>query len=236
MIVKNDLFDYQNRFIYQESTGFKFSLDSILLAEFARTSNNSKIILDLCSGNCAVPLIMSCYNKAHYYAFEIQKNIFELGIKSIKINNLDNQISLINDDVNNIEKYFSNEFFDIITCNPPFFKVKDQRVVNPNINKALARHELSFHLEDAFKISSRYLKNNGILYIVQRSERLDELFVLANKYNINIKNIQLVTTKKGDKPSIVLVKCIKNSKMGIVINNEICIQNLSSYQHIFKEK
>ncbi len=235
MIEKNDLFDYPNRYIFQEREGFKFSLDSILLAEFAKTEKDNYKILDLCSGNCAIPLIMSCYNKSFYCAFEIQKDVWELGIKSVKENNLSERINIINDNAKKIADYFPKNNFDIITCNPPFFKVNDEKVINPNIKKAIARHEIAFQLEDAFKIATDYLKDRGSLYLVHRSDRIDELFILANKYHLNIKKVQLVVCKKGEKPSIILVKCVKNSKMGVVINQEICIQNLNSYQNIFKE-
>ena len=234
MIVKNDLYDYKNRYIFQDDEGFKFSLDSILLAEFASFKGNSKKVLDLCTGNCAIPLIMSTYNQSKYYGFEIQKDIYELGIKSIELNKLNN-IKIINDDVNNIGNYFNMDYFDVITCNPPFFKVNDLKVTNPNQKKAIARHELLFKLEDAFKIAKNYLKDNGYLYIVHITNILDELFNLANKYNINIKTLQLITTKTNEKPSIVLVKCIKNSKMGVVVNKQLSIEGLNSYQNIFKE-
>ena len=59
MIVKNDLFDYQNRYIYQDSDFFKFSVDSILLSEFANKYPLNGKILDICTGNAVVPLILS---------------------------------------------------------------------------------------------------------------------------------------------------------------------------------
>ena len=235
MIVKNDLFDYKNRYIFQNEDGFKFSLDSILLAEFSSFTEDNKKVLDMCSGNCSVPLIMSCYNNSDYIGFEIQKAVYELGIQSIEYNKLNN-IRLINDDVNNIGKYCSKNSFDVVTCNPPFFKLNDQKVVNENEAKAIARHEIALKLENAFSISKDYLKDNGVLYIVHRAERLDELIIMANKYNINIKKVQLISTKKREKPSIVLVKCVKNSKMGIAIQSELCIEGLNSYQNTFKEE
>ena len=155
MIVKNDLYDYPNRYIYQDDKGFKFSLDSILLAEFAFFKENNKKVLDLCSGNASVPLIMSCYNHSQYIGFEIQKEVYDLGVESIRINKVNN-ITLINDDINNISKYYSKNEFDYVTCNPPFFKVSDSKVINKNISKSIARHELYLKLEDIFLIASKY--------------------------------------------------------------------------------
>ena len=79
----NDLFDYPNLKIYQYKKYFKFSLDSILLAEFVKINKITQNILDLCTGNAAVPLILSTKTKAHIDGFEIQKEIFELAKESI---------------------------------------------------------------------------------------------------------------------------------------------------------
>ena len=183
-IVKNDLFDYKNRYIYQSKDGFRFSLDSILLGEFATLKTSDKIILDMCTGNGVVPLIISLKTNSHIVGFEIQKDIALLAQKSVELNDLQEQISIINDDVNLINNYFSREYFDVITCNPPYFKYTETNYVNHNDYLLLARHEIAINLEQVMNIASQYLKNKGIFYLVQRSSRLDEIIVLADKYNM----------------------------------------------------
>ncbi len=234
MQVKNDLFDYENRYIYQDSEYFKFSLDSILLAEYVDVKKEG-IILDMCSGNMAIPLILSKYTKSPIIGFEIQNKVYNLGYNSIKLNKLDSQLTIINDDVKNIGNYYPAEYFDTVVCNPPFFKTKENSYINKNEEKSIARHEISLSLEDIFRISKTYLKNKGSLYIVHRAERLDELIILANKYQINIKNIELISTKEGSAPRIVLVKAVKNSNNGVKIGKPICIYGLKTYKNIFKE-
>ena len=229
-IVKNDLFDYKNRYIYQDKEGFKFSLDSILLAEYSQVKKNMKI-LDMCSGNAVIPLIISTKTKDNIVAFEIQKEIAALAKKSVELNGLDEQIKVINDDVNNIAKYFNKEYFDIIVCNPPYFK-NNSSIHNKEEIKAIARHEIKINLEQIFKISFEYLKNNGILYMSHRSDRLDEIINIAIKYNLNVKELILVQTKNSD-ISMVLVKCIKNSKNGMKIK-VLDVSKCSTYQHIFE--
>ena len=229
-IVKNDLFDYKNRYIYQDKEGFKFSLDSILIAEYAHVKDNLKI-LDMCSGNAVIPLIISTKTKDNIVAFEIQKEIAALAKKSVELNGLDEQIKVINDDVNNIAKYFNKEYFDIIVCNPPYFK-NNSSIHNKEEIKAIARHEIKINLEQIFKISFDYLKNNGILYMSHRADRLDEVINIATKYNLNVKELILVQTKSSD-ISMILVKCIKNSKNGIKIK-VLDVSKCSTYQHIFE--
>lgn len=236
MVVKNDLFDYKNRYIFQDEEGFKFSLDSILLAEFSKTTTDGLNILDMCAGNMAVPLIMSTYSKSNFYGFEIQREIYFLGNNSIIENKLQNNLKIINDDVNNIEKYFKSDFFDIIVCNPPFFKITEKSNLNKSDKLSIARHELKINLEQIFSVAKKFLKNNGCLYIIHRSERLDEIINNAIKYNVKVKEIQMIKTKKDKKPTTVIVKCIKNSRFGVKINSEVCIEGKNTYQNLFEGK
>ena len=233
--VLNDLFDYPNLKIYQIKGYFKFSLDSILLAEFVKITKNTKEILDLCSGNAPVPMILSTKTNAHIDAFELQKTIFELGEKSIKYNKLDNQIKIYNVDICEIDEYINNKKYDIITCNPPYFKVDNNNFINECDELAIARHEIKVNLEEIFKIASSHLDDKGEFYLVHRVSRLDEIIIYANKYNLNVKNIEMIQTKKENKPYIVLVRCIKNSKFGIKINNIKNIENRITYQNMFEE-
>ena len=234
-IVLNDLFDYPNMKIYQIRGNFKFSLDSILLAEFVKVSNKTKNILDLCTGNAPVPMILSTKTSAHIDAFEIQEHIFNLAKKSIEYNKLANQINIYNADINNIDHYINNKKYDIITCNPPYFKVDNVDFINECDELAIARHEIKLKLEDIFRISSSHLNDKGELYLVHRASRLDEIIILANNYNLNVKNVELIKTKDNSKPYIVLVRCIKNSKLGVKINDIKNIEKYTTYQNLFKE-
>ncbi len=232
--VKNDLFDYPNRYIMQIKDGFKFSLDSLLLAEFISLRQSDKLILDMCTGNAPVPLVLSLKTDAKIIGFELQKDIAELALESISINGLDKQIKVINDDVKNIDEFFKPNSFDVITCNPPYFKVNDDKSKNKNDYLTLARHEIAIDLETIFKLVNRFLKDNGNFYMVHRSERLDEIIIFANKYRLNVKEIQFISTKTNNNPNTILVKCVKNSKLGVKIKKEICVDNISTYQHIFE--
>lgn len=234
-IVLNDLFDYDNLKIYQIKGNFKFSLDSILLAEYVKITKNTKIILDLCTGNSAIPLILSTKTKAKIDAFEIQEHIYNLGINSVKYNKLESQITLYNANVLDIDNYIKNKKYDIITCNPPYFKVEDKSYINVCDELAIARHEIKVDLESIFKIASSHLNDKGEFYLVHRLTRLDEIIIYANKYNLNVKNIEMIQTKSENKPYIVLVRCIKNAKLGVKVNNIKNIENYKTYQGMFKE-
>lgn len=235
MVQKNDLYDYKDQYIFQDDKFFKFSLDSILLGEYASCIKDNEKVLEMCCGNLAVSLVIANYSQASIVGFEITPVIFELAKKSILINNRTNQISVINDDVNNLGNYYSAEAFDSIVCNPPYFKVDDTSYVNDILEKRIARHEVCLNLEQIFSLSTKYLKNKGKLFMVHRADRLDEIIELGSKYNLRVKNVQLISTKKGDAPMLVLIKCVKGSKQGVKFAHELCIENMKSFQRIFKE-
>lgn len=234
--VKNDLFDYKNRYIMQMKDGFKFSLDSLLLAEFVNIIKDDKKILDMCTGNAPVPLVLSLKSDAEIVGFEIQKEISELALESVAINGLEKNIRIINDDIKNIDNYFESNTFDIITCNPPYFKTKEDGYRNKNDFLTLARHEIAIDLETIFKIAFKYLKDNKVFYLVHRVERLDDIIVLARENKMNVKELQFISTKKEKAANTILVKCVKNSKPGIKLRKEICVDNLDTYQHLFESE
>ncbi len=234
--VLNDLFDYDNLKIYQSKTGFKFSIDSILLAEYVKLTNRTKTILDLCTGNAVIPLILSTKTNSLMEAFEIQEEMYNYAKESIEYNKKSSQIKVYNSDIKNIDDFIFNKKYDIITCNPPYFKVNKTDYINENEMLAISRHEIKISLEEIFEIASRHLECKGEFYLVHRISRLDEIIIYANKYNLNVKNICMIQTKKNVPPYIVLVRCIKNANLGIKISNIYNIENKKTYQNMFKEE
>lgn len=220
----NDLVYYKNLKIVQNKNYFNFSLDSILLPCFVEILPSTKNILDMCTGNAPVPLILSTKTKAKIYGIELQKDIYELAKESVKINNISN-IEIINDDVNNLLNYFETDTFDIITCNPPYFKYKNSSILNNNDVKSLARHEISVTLSDIIKLSKVLLKNNGSLCIVHRTERLIEIIEEMKKNNIEPKRIRFIYPKKNSESNLVLVDGRKNGKSGLKLLSPLIVHN-----------
>lgn len=233
-VVINDVLDYGIK-IYQDNTCFKFSLDSVLLAEFIEVKSSKLNILDLCTGNCVIPLILANKYSNNIVAVELQQKIFNLAKNSVDLNKMSKQIKIINDNAINIDKYYKAEYFDIVSCNPPYFKMHQKSIINLNDYKSIARHELKINLEEIISTASRMLKNKGYFYLVHRTERLEEIIYTLNKYNLCIKNIQFVYTKDNDNSSLVLIKALKNGNFGLKVNPPIFINRYNSYKNIFKE-
>ena len=101
MKVVNDLLNINNMKIVQDTDYFNFSLDSVILSDYVTPRKGDKII-DFCSGNCPVPMILTTKTKDKIYAVELQKEVYELGKESIKLNKLDKQIELLNMDVKDL--------------------------------------------------------------------------------------------------------------------------------------
>lgn len=214
MKVKNYLLGYKDMYIMQDTEMFNFSLDSILLPNFVTINKSTKKILDIGTGNAPIPLILSKRTSAHITGVEIQKESFLLAKESIEINNLENQINIINEDINNYYKNIESDTYDVITCNPPFFK---NVVENVNNYKILARHEKTLNLDQIFIIAKKLLKNNGVIAIVNRPERLIEIIEVMKKNNIEPKKIQLVYPFKNKNANILLIEGAKNGKSGLKI-------------------
>ena len=215
MKVENYLLRYKNIKIMQDTDMFNFSLDSVLLPNFITINDNIKQILDIGTGNGPIPLILSTKTKAQIIGYEIQKEVSLLAQESIKKNNLQNQITIITDDIK--KNTFKTETFDIITCNPPYFEVKEKSKFNKNDYKTIARHEVNLNLEELLKISKKLLKNGGTLGLVHRPERLIDVLLTMRKYNIEPKKIRLVYPKKNKEANILLIEGKKNGKKGLKI-------------------
>jgi len=225
MQVINDLLGYNNIKIYQDTDMFNFSLDSVLLPNFITINKTVENILDIGTGNAPIPLILSSKTKAKITGIEIQKEVFELAKKSIELNKLQDQIKIIHGDINILKDELPINYFDIITCNPPFFEVKKDSRLNQSDYKTIARHEITLNLNQICSIAKRLLKNDGILGIVHRPERLTDILIAMRENNIEPKKIRFVSPKIGENANTVLVEGVLNGKKGLNVLSTLIIHN-----------
>ena len=217
MEVINDLLEYNNMKIIQDNETFNFSLDSVLLPNFVTINKNINNILDIGCGNAPIPLIISTKTDAKIIGVEIQSKIADMAMRSVEINNKQNQIKIINQDINDFYKYENTGKYDIITCNPPFFKNERKSHKNNSEYKTIARHEVKLNLEQIKKKKKKLLKNNGVIALVHRPERLVEILELMKQYNIEPKKLQFVYPKTNKEAKMILIEGRKNGKSGLKI-------------------
>jgi len=215
--VKNYLLGYKEMYIVQDTDYFNFSLDSVLLPNFVTLNKNISKIMDIGCGNAPIPLILSTKTNAEIVGVEIQKDLYDLAVESVNINKKDNQIKIINADINDLYESIESDTYDVITCNPPYFKYNENSNINFDDHKTIARHEITLNLDKLFNISKKILKNNGVVSIVHRPERLVEIIEIMKKNNIEPKRAQFIYPKINKRANILLIEGVKNGKPGLEI-------------------
>lgn len=237
----NRLLNYKDLKIVQNTDWFKFSIDSVLLSNFVKITKNTTNIIDFCTGNAPIPLILSTKTRANITGVEIQKDVYNLAKKSIEINNLQDRIEILNMDVKDIAQKYESDSFDLITCNPPYFKLKESSIINDNDIKSVARHEIYINLDDIFKVARKILKNNGTIAIVHRTDRLIDIIDCMKKNNIEPKRLQLVYPKFNKESNIVLIEGAKNGKSSLKVLPPIYVHDedgnyLEEIKKMFEEE
>lgn len=217
MKVKNYLLGYQDLYIYQDTSMFHFSLDSVLLPNFITIPKKPKKILDIGTGNAPIPLILSTKVNCPILGVEIQKEVASLARDSVELNHLENQITILEGDIKEISKTLEEGSFDVITSNPPYFKYQKDSNVNESDYKTIARHEVALNLEELIQISSRLLSYNGVLGLVHRPERLIDIIETMRKYQIEPKRMELIYPGVGKEANILLIEGRKQGKPGLKI-------------------
>ena len=241
MIRKNDVLGYNNMKIFQDSDLFSFSLDSIVLANYTNIRLRDKNIIDFCTGNAIVPLILSRRCPKNLIGIEVQKRVCELAKMTINYNNLNDKISIINCNVIDFcNKNCNHNKYDLVLCNPPYFKDNKSSKKNYSYEKMIARHEILINLEEVIECAKKILKDNGSFSLVHRSERLAEIIILFKKNNIEPKSIKFVHEYADSSSTLVLVQGQKNGKVGMTIDKPLIMFNkdgnyTEEYEKLMKE-
>lgn len=203
--------------IIQSPSVFSFSLDAVLLAKFAYVPIQKGNIIDLCSGNGVIPLFLSTRTKGKIIGVEIQERLYDMAVRSIQYNGLENRIEMIHGDIKEMSKQLGYGKFEVVTCNPPYFKTPPQGEINPNEHLAIARHEILCTLEDVIKVSSDLVKQGGKVALVHRPGRLMDIVTLMRQYRLEPKRIQFIYPKQGKEANTLLIEAIKDGSPDLKI-------------------
>lgn len=214
MEVINDLLGYKGLKIIQNSEMFNFSLDSTLLGDYVTINKNTTSIVDLCTGNAPVPLFLSLKSKAPIIGVEIQSEAYDLALRNVAINNLQGQIKIIHGDLKGVHKEIGQHTHDIVTCNPPYFKMNPNSNINKNDYLTIARHEVLVNLEAVILEASLLLRQGGRFTMVHRPDRLVEIIEMLKKYQIEPKRMRLVYPRINREANVLLIEGIKDGKSG----------------------
>lgn len=193
--------------IIQNPEWFCFGTDAVLLADYAsKNIKKNARVLDMCSGNGIIPLLLSSKSKAaEICGLEIQNCVVEMASRSIKLNGLEDKIKMICGDLKEAVTLFGRSSFNNIVCNPPY-KEAGGGLTNKSDPVTLARHEILCSLEDIIRVSSILLEPYGKLCMIHRPERLADILCLMRTYKIEPKRLRFIHPAADKTATMILVE------------------------------
>ena len=214
---------YKGLKIIQNKEGFCFGIDSVLISDYAKRIKKNSTIVDLGTGTGIISILLSKKQEnLKIYGIEIQKDVAEMAERSVKLNRLEDSIKIINDNLKNLENYFSMNSVDAIVTNPPY-KKNNTGLKSDDYRNLVSRHEIECTLEDIINVSKKVLKDKGELYMINRAERLVDIIYLLRKNKIEPKEIRFVHSKENEPPTLVLIRAVKNAGEFLKIEKPLII-------------
>jgi tRNA1Val (adenine37-N6)-methyltransferase len=212
--------------IFQKKNGYRFSVDAVLLSQFTNIRKNEKVI-DLGTGCGILPLILSQTTKAHsFVGVEIQKGLAECAEKNVILNHLDHRISILRQDFRELKGTFRSGSFDVVLSNPPYRQYRTGRV-NPSIEKAIARHEITATLGDLVGIASYLLPTKGRCCLIFPAWRTVDLLTVLRGERLEPKRLQFVHPRLEEGAKFILIESVKASGVELKIMKPLILQESS---------
>ena len=218
-----DDLQYKGLKLIQNTKGFCFGIDAVLLANFAKNMKKCETVVDLCTGNGVVAILLSGKTSASkIYGVEIQEDVANLAKRSVEFNKLDGRVEILNKNLKDLKDSIPSATVDSVTVNPPYMKA-GSGVINDENTLMIARHEISCTLEDVVKEAARLLKFNGEFFMIHKPERLVEIFCVMRKYKIEPKRIKLVQPSANKPANLVLIEGSKNAGEFLKVETPLCV-------------
>lgn len=215
--------DLQNGyFVIQDPDKFCFGMDAVLLSGFARV-RKGETVLDMCTGTGIIPILLRAKTQGrHFTGLEIQEECADMAGRSVAYNGLESDISIVCGDVKEAAAVFGAASFHVVTCNPPYM-MGQHGLENPEMPKAIARHEILCTLEDVVSQAARVLSDRGRFYMVHRPFRLAEIMTVLVKYKLEPKRMQLVHPYIDREPNMVLIEAMKGGNSRITVERPLIV-------------
>lgn len=194
--------------IIQRTDGFCFGMDAVLLSGFAMVKKGERV-LDLGTGTGIIPILLEAKTEGeHFSALEIQREVADMARRSVSLNGLEEKIQIVEGDIREASQIFGTASFDVVTSNPPYMN-DAHGLKNPDLPKAIARHEVLCTLDDVVREASRVLKAGGRFYMVHRPHRLAEIITVLRGYKLEPKRMKMVHPFADRDANMVLIEAVK---------------------------
>ena len=208
--------------IIQKKDGFCLGMDAVLLSGFAAVKPGEKAI-DLGTGTGIIPILLEAkYEGEHYTGLEIQDEVAEMAARSVALNHLEEKVSIVKGDIKEASRLFGAASFDVVTSNPPYMN-DAHGLKNPDLPKAIARHEVLCTLYDVAREAAKLLRPGGRFYMVHRPHRLIEIMSALTKYKLEPKRMKMVHPFVDKEANMVLIEAVRGGKSMIKVEAQIVV-------------
>ena len=202
--------------VKQNRTGYRFSIDAVLLAYQAAPRSGDKVI-DLGTGCGIISLIMAFrHPDITVYAIEVQEELAQVAIANVKNNHLQDRITVLGADMKTIKPDMTAGPVDLVVCNPPYRRPGSGRI-NPHNQRAVARHELKANLQDVIGSAGRMLKTAGRFVVIYTAERTTDIFFQMRTDGIEPKCMRTIHSNSRSEAKLILIEGIKGGNPGLKI-------------------
>ena len=196
--------------LYQYKKGYRFSIDTLLLAAFARERLRGSVA-DLGTGSGVLPILLArSPDICALTGFEIQPDLAELALRNVGLHDLGQRVRIEQADIKEIRSLHKAEAFDAAIANPPFYQLGTGRI-NPGSQDAIARHELLATLGDFVSTASFLIKNGGRFCAIFPASRSTDLLCTMREKRIEPKVVRCVHSRPDEPAVMLLVEGIKNA-------------------------
>lgn len=210
--------------IIQSPEKFCFGMDAVLLTGFAVVKRNEHVI-DLGTGTGIIPILLEAKTQGlHFTGLEIQQESADMAHRSVLLNQQQNKIDIRVGDIKEASSLFGTSSFEVVTCNPPYM-LGGHGLTNPDMTKAIARHEILCSLEDVVRETAHLLKSGGRFYMVHRPFRLAEIIQCLSKHHLELKRLRLVYPYVDKEPNMVLIEAVKGGNPRVKVEPPLIVWN-----------
>lgn len=208
--------------IIQKKKGFCFGMDAVLLSGFAQVKEG-EVAVDLGTGTGIIPILLEAKTKGkHFTGLEIQEEVAEMAGRSVRLNQLENRVDIVRGDIKEASRLFGKASFDVVISNPPYMN-DNHGLKNPELPKAIARHEVFCTLDDVCREASLLLKSGGRFYMVHRPHRLAEIITALKTYKLEPKRMKLVHPFVDKEANMVLIEAVRGGRSMMKVEAPIIV-------------
>nr|WP_274648393.1 tRNA1(Val) (adenine(37)-N6)-methyltransferase [Paenibacillus humicola] len=215
--------------IIQSREVFSFSMDAVLLARFAGVPPRGRV-LDLCTGNGVIPLILTTRTKAPIDGVEIQPKLADMARRSVRMNRLENRIQIFEGDLRLFHLQCGYGIYDAVTVNPPYIPAGTGEP-NENPYVATARHELNGTLDEIIQACARLVRTGGRVSLVHKPSRFVEIVDTLRKWKLEPKRIRFVHPYVDAEANMVLIEAIRDAKPDVKLLPPLIVYNEERHYH-----